>query len=225
MIKNAIVAIALICVSTTIYAQDVPENTPERGRTNFYLGLQANQLIKEVFNFSSSSSAVNNPFLLSLGINGPSGWGANFGIGLSLNQFETENDTDIRKTTSNSFNFRIGFEKKWNIGKKIGASAGVDMLFSKSKSETKSEFVGGGSSSASTSKSDVIGGGIGPRITLNYSITDRILIGTESTYYFITSKSDNTFNSGVITNPSESTAKSKTLIFNAPVVLFLMYRF
>lgn len=227
MIKNVIVSVVLLWTSVAVVAQEAEPDSTMPVKPNFYFGLQANQLIKEIFNFSNSSSSANNPYLLTLGINNASsGWGTNIGFGLNIDRFVTENDSDTRTTISNNFNFRAGFEKKWSIGKRIGASAGADLILNKGKTETKTEFIGGGSSSTSRSESNSLGGGLGPRVTLNYSITNNILLGTESTYYFTLSKTENSFTSGGgFSNPNETTFKQMSLNFSAPLVIFLMYKF
>ena len=228
--KKVTIVVMLIGITMMSYAQETSKsNGLPTKNTNIYLGLQANQLIKELFNLSGSGTAANNPYLISLGINkASSGWGANIGIGITVNQFENDDDTDFRKTISNAFNFRVGLEKKWTIGNRLGASVGMDALFVKRKSETESEFSGNGFTSSTKTTTNSIGWGIGPRVALNFSITDRIILGTESTYYFRSTKSDNTFkqedNNG-FNEESESTFTSQSFNLNSPVVLFLIYKF
>jgi hypothetical protein len=64
------------------------------------------------------------------------------------------------------------------------------------------------------------GTGIGLRFTLNYNISEKILLGTEATYYYKSLKETRTG-----TGAPEETEKFKEFTFAVPIALFLILKF
>src|SRR5688572_22237944 len=117
-----IVSFSFFVFSAT--AQDTLTST-----SNHYVGVQVNQLIRQILNFSGGSSSINNPYLLTYAVNSPqTGWGANFGLGYTFNEFNDGDAFIQRKTKINDFFFRVGFEKKSKFGRHWILSAGMDVL-------------------------------------------------------------------------------------------------
>jgi hypothetical protein len=226
----------LICLSGM--AQD---ETPVVRKSDHYVGLQANQLIRQIFNFSSSSPAVNNPYLLTYAVNSVNG-GAGFTAGFGYNFLET-NDGDQfidRTTTINDVFFRIGFEKKSMLAKKVILSVGADIVLDRQKfsTETKEKTQ---SQTNFESSTRTTGSGFGPRLTINYQITDKIIIGTEANYYYKSFKIEETQKNVFFetqfdpitgqprqvrrTEEDTETEKQKRFQFNSPAVIFLIMKF
>jgi hypothetical protein len=182
-----------------------------------YLGVQANQLLRQLFNLGGSSSPINNPYTLVYSLNSKqTGWGFATGLGYTYRQFEEGDPFNPLETTISDFFFRVGVDKKSTIGKKWLAGFGFDILLENLKNETESKS--GFGNFKSETKSKVFG--FGPRFGLTYSITDRILLGTEATYYFKRTKETQE-----ITNLEKRNEKFKEFSFAVPAVLFVSLRF
>jgi hypothetical protein len=234
--------------STTIELDTVVQRKKitELRTSSHYLGVQANQLIKQLLNFSNSSTVIDNPYLITYSVNSKkTGVGFSSGLGYSINEFSDGDQTNKRNTKINNFSFRIGFEKKSNLGKKWFASWGVDLVQESSKNETSSsqsqlnnpdiKF-----NSNSTNKSSLWG--LGPRFTLNFRITEKIILGTEATYYYKsgtnstqanTTSTQQEFDPQIgqlklvtrTTNTPETSTDFTTFKFVIPTVLYLIVKF
>ncbi len=113
---------------------------------------------------------------------------------------------------------RFGLESKKYLAKRWIVSIGGDVVIEGSKTETKSE--GSGTSTSITSK--INRSGFGPRASLNFQINDKIVLGTEASFYFkwITQKQE-TQGTGM---PPVPETKLKSNGFTLPAVVFLMVR-
>jgi len=128
-----------------------------------------------------------------------------------------------RKLNIVTSDFRIGLEKHLILNKSVLFSYGIDLLGSvgNEKSEIQ-DFNLGGNTFISTEKT--FGGGLGPVIRLEYKISDRIFISSESTLYAFTAK---TTESLIINGlPQEDTKSSdSSLILVLPQSLFFNISF
>ncbi len=217
------------------------EETAPVKKSSHYIGLQANQLIRQVFNFSNTNSIVNNPYLLTYAVNSiDNGGGLTMGFGYTFNE-STDGDQFVQRvTTINDLFFRIGFEKKSLLARKVILSVGGDVVLAREKTETKTEEKTQSQitfESGRTGKST----GFGPRLTINYQIHEKILVGTEANYYFVWRNTDDTrtdvFFETIFdpvtgqqrtvrrTNETKETTKDKRFQFNPPAVIFLILKF
>ena len=175
-------------------------------RSNHYVGVQANQLARQLLNFGGSASAIDNPYLITYAVNSVrSGWGLNCGLGYTHLEERNENPFTPIETTINDFFIRLGIERKVSIGKKWLTSYGMDLLRESKKNITTTNNSQSGDFNTETRNT---GTGVGLRFTLNYNITEKLLAGTEATYYY---KSTKEIRNG--TNIPEQTEKSKDVIF------------
>ncbi len=220
MLKQVILAFAFAALFQGAFSQEGETKSPKT--SNHYVGVQINQLIRQVFNFSGASSAINNPYLLTYAVNSvQTRWGANFGLGYTFNEF-TDGDAFTRRTTKiNDFYFRVGFEKKSAFGKHWMLSAGGDIVIDLESNATTTH--GSDPSTTFTTKNSNNGFGLGPRVTLSYEVSDRMFVGTEATYYFkfFTNRIENR---GNFSEPNTE-EKLKRFQFGAPAVIFLMLKF
>jgi hypothetical protein len=231
--------LALTVITFSALAQEDQE-IPAR-KSSHYIGLQANQLIRQVFNFSGSNPAINNPYLLTYAVNSIEG-GAGFTAGFGYTYLQaTDGDQFIgRTTTTNDIFFRVGFEKKSMLAKKVVLSLGVDLVLDRQKIETETkEKTQSQVNFSSSTKTN--GTGLGPRLTLNYQITEKLLVGTEANYYFkslnIEQTQENIFfetqfdpvtgQSRQVRRTEETTEseKQKRFQLNSPAVIFLIMKF
>jgi hypothetical protein len=217
------------------------EETPVVRKSDHYVGLQANQLIRQIFNFSGASPAVNNPYLLTYAVNSIKG-GAGFTAGFGYSFAEaTDGDQFVdRTTTNNDVFFRFGFEKKSMLAKKVIFSLGVDVVLDRQKLETETKEKTQSQINFESS-TRTTGAGLGPRLTLNYQITEKIIIGTEANYYYKSFKIEQTQKNVFFetqfdpitgqprqvkrTEENTETEKQKRFQFNSPAVIFLIMKF
>lgn len=182
-------------------------------RSTHYIGVQANQLLRQLFNLGGTSTAVTNPYVINYSVNNKdTGWGFASGLGYTYNQFSEGDPTNPLETTIKDFFFRAGFDRKNFIANRWMIGYGFDFIReSKSnKTESNSQF---GNFSSKTKES---GFGVGPRFTLTFKITEQILLGTEATYYF---KSIN--ETREITSQPNTDEKFKQFVFAVPAVLYI----
>jgi long-subunit fatty acid transport protein len=202
------------------FAQD---STAVSGRrSTHYVGIQANQLIKQLLNLGGSTSAINNPYLITYSVNSNSnGVGLNLSFGYVLDETSGGDFQSQVTTKINEFFFRVGIEKKSQLGKRWILSAGGDIVADNKSNRTETKF--NGSDTPSVEEDKVDGFGTGFRVGLNFHITDKILLGTEANYYF---KFINTSNT--LTQPFGSPVKhsddSRKFQLNVPAVLFLVVK-
>jgi hypothetical protein len=212
----------LLVVTTTAFSQS---DSLRYRKSYHYLGIQANQLARQLLNFGNAS-VIDNPYLIVYSVNSRrTGCGLNVGSGYTYTQSKDGDSFNSRETDINNFFLRAGFEKKSSLGKNWIASWGFDLVVESQKNDTKNTVNFGGGSSSTTetiTKSNAFG--IGPRLTLNYKITDRIIIGTETTYYmkFGKNSTEDTLSSGSKTNTDQ---KFKKIQLALPAVLLLIIKF
>lgn len=235
---------AVLCIATlSCYSQS--DSTHHKTSTT-YLVVQANQLIRQIFNFSNANAAIDNPYLLTYSVNSKrNGVGFSSGLGYSISEAADGSPSNKRETKINNFSIRVGVEKKSQIGKRWTVSWGLDIVHDNLKNETKNNQNTDPSNPAirfeSTTTNTTSAWGFGPRFTLNVAITNRILIGTEASYYYKSGSTDvaasntNTFlqfdpGSGgnkLTTNSTktESSSDFTKFQFIVPAVIYMTIKF
>jgi len=193
-------------------------------KANHYLGIQANQLLRQILNFGNSTS-IDNPYLFVYSINSiETGFGMNIGMGYTFNESKDGDAFNTRKTTINNLAFRVGFEKKSELSKRWLVSWGFDVVIDNQKNNTINTIdFGQGNNSTVETTSKTSAFGIGPRLTLNYKISEKIFLGTESTYYFKSGENKLTVNQSTGGN-NETSDKFKRFQLAVPVVLLLILK-
>ncbi len=217
----------LLLITVTGYSQDVTQvpvatEVVETKIMRHYIGVQANQLLRQLLNFGGTSNGVNNPYFLTYALNSTkTGVGLNFGLGYSYSSSSNGDPFTPRTTTNNSLSMRAGIEKKFTIGKRWLSSYGLDFLFDESLDKTETTFNPGvGLSNKTTTEFTTSGTGLGPRFTLNFLISNKIILGTEASYYYRASTSTQK-----VTNQPDQTNKPKSFTFAVPAVLFVILKF
>jgi hypothetical protein len=146
-----------------------------------------------------------------------SGWGFNSGLGYTHREVRTEDPFNPVETSINDFFLRMGVERKVPIGRKWMTSYGLDFLTESEKDITESTNAQPGGFKTETRNRAT---GLGLRFTLNYNISERILLGTEANYYYKSRKETRKAN-----NLSEQRDKFREFTFTAPIALFLILKF
>ncbi len=235
MLKNLTLTALLLFIGVTGFGQTDVAATPDK--ITHYTGLQVNQLLKQIVNFGNSPS-VNNPYLLKYSLRfNQTQTQINVGFGYNYSQQKEKNGL---KSDLSNLDFRLGYGKAYSIGKKFEFGIGIDGVLKAQNIQTVNvqsfNFGSGLDSTITTSKSVAMGYGLGPQVTLTYAITDRILIGTEASYYFIRSKQtlevqEKNYSSSfggpeilTVTTQKDET-KGMDLNLQLPVALFLIITF
>ncbi|MGB0176874.1 MAG: hypothetical protein ACPF9D_06895 [Owenweeksia sp.] len=229
---NKITATALISLLalTTTFAQ-LTFNDDDR--ISHHIGFQVNPLLKQIINLGNSPE-IDNPFMVKYALRfNRSRTELLMGFGYHYNQTSTKNDL---KSDLSDLSFRIGYAKKYLIGSRFEAGVGLDLVLNARNNQTINvQAFNSGilDSTITTSKSISSSYGGGPQFTFAYYITNRVKIGTEATFYFLTGveklsvKRENfreDFSTGIIVKTSdyeESEDKISDLDLQLPVALFL----
>jgi len=236
MKKIAIAAILLTGCFQYSFAQTdatVPDTKKEKS-TDQYIGVQMNDLIRQVFNFNNSAASTNpNPYLLNYSINSrKTGWGVRVGIGYNYNSSSTNDGITNTTTKLNDMQFRIGVEKAFKLSEKWSAGAGLDIVYNSNDDHTLSTVNAsfGGVGETTDTHTTISSYGGGPQAWLRYHITPKILIGTEASFYYVTGNQTTSINisgnNGGPTNnqPDQSNDVSQGT-FSSPIVFFLLVKF
>jgi hypothetical protein len=233
----------LLLQALNSFAQTEPEKKAKPLLMEYSIGLQANQLMKQLINLSNSP-AVSNPYLLTASVSSGKYFGINVHAALG---YSYSHLTDVESPTNheskiNQVDYRYGIGKNFTLGTKWEASVGVDMVEQYKVNKTFATSVTIFSTTTdsvetvSTSKTTAKGKGL--QLTLAYHLSPHILLGTEATFYYITSHIKQngevyeTISSS--TNPDSDTytfeatnSETKEVAFTttAPVALFLIVKF
>jgi hypothetical protein len=186
-----------------------------------YVGLQANQLLRQLFDFGGNNGFSGNPYTLTHSFNNKqTGSGLAFGLGYFISHVEDKDQGNDRETDNSNINFRAGYDKKASIGRRWLAGWGFDLLLIRSKSLTNVNQGG------FTSETENItnGWGLGPRGTLLFNINEKIFLGTEVNWYFQSAKTKSEIRfSG--SSPQKSEEKNSSFSLQVPTAIFLTLRF
>lgn len=200
--------------------------------TMHIVGVQANALVRQIFNVGGTSAATNNPYLLTYTALGKkSKWGFDVGAGYTLlNSLDTDGNTK-RESNINELFFRAGIQRFIPLNKNFSSTLNFHVLYDLINNKSKSEENFGSQITERITNNNTVRYGFGPNIGLRYRISPRVFIGTEASYYFKlgNTKQDIT----VITKFTgfEQKTESKVdddfneLRLNVPAVLYLMVRF
>ncbi|MBN8651311.1 MAG: hypothetical protein J0L67_07780 [Cytophagales bacterium] len=194
-----------------------PSVLSNKGWVN-YFGLEVNPLLRQIINLNPNSTPTNNPFGIQFASNSTrTGRGIGLGLTFARVKFSDDNNGVQRETINRDIAFRIGYERKHELGKRWIVLHGYDLVLggSKSRTETTDQFIGNIVTETTTNFF-----GLGPRAGLMFLLSDRITLGTEATYYLRYIR-DTT----KLTSMPDSKQKSSEFVLTVPVVLVLSIRF
>lgn len=225
-------SVPVVCQAQHEGIEAITLEMPNKKKLEHRVGVQMNELIRQVFNFSNTAANVNNPYLVMYSLNwAKTGWGIRLGAGYSTRSIA--NDDGISSTVSdiNVLNLRLGFEKAFVLSNKWSAGVGVDGVYNADKDNTKSTTATF-DSTITTIKSNISSYGGGAMAWLRYHITPKILIGTETSFYYRTGdkKQDITIvnipSAGIPSTSSSSVDnKIKEGTLALPVAFYLIVKF
>jgi hypothetical protein len=231
MTKHLFIAVVFILTSVNLLkAQD---EVPEK-RFNHYIGVQANPLLRQILSIGNTPN-ISNPYLINYSLNSTkSGWGFHVGFGVDYSMILDNDGISDRKSEITNISSRIGFDKVYSISERWQAGFGVDGIFQTADNLTTSQIISF-DTVTTVSKTGVLRFGGGLRGFLRYSISKRILLGTESTIYFNTGNSNisttitrREFNfpgAPIITTSSSSKQDLRAITTTIPVAIYLILKF
>ena len=223
---RTLICVILLIMGHSLFAQNRPEENaiiePSEKKASHYFGLQANQLIRQLLSFGGNSSPVTNPYLLVYSVNSKSN-GVGFATGIGISSIQTKTTDNFTNVTSkvNDLAWRFGLEKKTYLSRRWLFSFGTDVLVESNKAETTSSSGSSNNPTVTTTKKAF---GFGPRVGLNYQFHDRLLIGTEASYYFKWIDQKQTI-TGIAPGVAEPGSDLQSFAFVLPAAIFLIMKF
>jgi len=205
-----------------------------------FIGLQANALIQQVFNFGESEELLN-PFVAKYTLK-HTATGLAFNVAGGLNRSTATAESGLL-TQNESYDLRVGLGWQKSLSKRIEFGVGADILFGRSFNESSTintvVFNAGVDSTINVLRNKSTYFGYGAQLSLSYKLTPSILIGTETSFYaYSTETIDNAtidnylIQSNVDQDTSvrsivteNATTEGEEIEFNLPIVLFLILRF
>ncbi len=234
MQKLSIAIIAGVMLANHSIAQQEATHNSEK-LFSHQVGVQMNGLIRQVFNFGTSAQPVTNPYLLTYTINSNrTGWGIRLGVGYNYQSFTTDDGVTNKETQINDVDVRLGIEKAFSLSHKWSAGVGVDGVTTYNNDYTKAVVKSFDTTTTST-KSVVSKYGGGAMAWLRYHVTDKVIIGTETSFYYkkgdekqdvdITKRDNSQPNRPFKTTSTSTDNKNSEGVFSLPIVFYLIVKF
>jgi hypothetical protein len=240
MVKKCFLAaiVSILCIAG---ASAQPDSVGVK-KVNHFVSVQVNELIKQIFNLSGNNNTViDNPYLLRYSVSfAKNKWAAHTGIGFRFNSIDAEEANN--ETTLTEVFYRVGMMRKSMLGKKVEIGYGLDYAGQNLNDVTTSSTVIEDFSTVDstyskfTNKTSAFGGGV--HLELSFYITPRLLIGTETNYYFMKSvekenatvtettkrRFDDVILQADISNENDK-VETKEFAITVPVAIFLAVKF
>ncbi len=238
MKKLTLLATTLFISCSTLFAQTDSITGRPHPRYEQYVGVQMNLLVQQVLNFNNSSTTNNtnnNPYLLVYSINSAkSGWGIRLGVGFNSNTASTNDGITSTHNDITNMHYRLGIEKTFRLSAKWSAGVGLDGLYNSNNDNTTST-ISSTDTTTTLTKTKTYSYGGGAMGWLRYHVTKKILIGTESSFYYTTGKDKQTIEvtsrnfqlstRPVTTNTTATSNNTSQGQFSVPVTLYLIVKF
>lgn len=238
--------ILLCCTAVTLLLSNVKAGDADSLSTkavSHYIGVQANQLLKQIINLNASSTPINNPYLLTYGIfSNEINWGLELGLGYNYTNTKDNLSPTDHETKLNQTFYRLGVARKFDIGKRWEAGIALDYAGSSEKNTTFSysvtEFNGQKDSTSTLSDSNIKSSGGGLRTNIRFGLSKYIFLGTEMTFYYSKTKNKSDVTVTEVfsnvnfpgddfaeTSNSKSDLSEKSFVMTLPVAIFLIVKF
>ena len=233
MKQTFLICLLLAGTATISHAQE--ETEIREKKVVHHLGVQINELVRQVFNFNSSNATAtnNNPYLLVYSINSINkGWGGRIGVGYTYRSFTDDDGVNRRETDINDMQLRVGIEKAFTLSGRWSTGIGVDGLYNLNDDRTRN-VIRAFDTTTTITKTDITSFGGGLMGWIRYNISEKVVIGTETSFYFVTGDQKQDLS---VTRRAQNTGMWETTvskidnelaegIFRLPVAIYLMVRF
>ncbi len=191
--KKLLFLLLVTSIGNSLFAQEEIVETPieKTKKTDHYIGVQANYLVREFFNFGGSNSVNLNPFGFVYHLNSiKSGIGFRVGLGPSI--YSTKNIDGLATINSKGYNLngRLGFDKRFHLNTRWEAGVGLDAVVVLKKDESRNDQINnqGIISETRAFSTSYCGGPMG---YLRYKLRPNILLGTETSFYILSTDNQN----------------------------------
>jgi hypothetical protein len=236
------ILIALLLATSAFYSNAQDAEQPKL--FNHYIGIQANELLKQLINLNTSNTSISNPYLLTYSVLSTKyNWGIETGFGFNYHNFKDNLSPTTPQSKINESFYRFGIFKNFMLGKKWEATTGLDYAGSYQSDKTVTneviDFNVTQTDSTATISTSVIkskGGGL--QLGIGFHLSDHILLRTEGTvYYLTTNKKNNVLITETFTDTnfpetdtytvssSNSDTKNSDFEITIPVAIFLIIKF
>lgn len=233
MMKKKLLFIAMLAIAP-LFTNAQDEITHTR-KLEHSVGVQVNELIRQVFNFNNTGNTNNNPYLLTYSLNlAKSGWGIRVGGGYTTRSFANDNGVNATNSNIDVIHARFGIEKKFQLAEKWSTGVGIDGVYDNDKNNTES-VVRGFDTTTTKTKSLITSYGGGVMGWLRYNVTPKIQVGTEASFYYrtgfqkeqvdITKRNNQIQSRPIVTTSAKIDNDLKAGSFNVPVAFYLLIRF
>lgn len=233
MKQTFLICLLLAGTATISHAQE--ETEIREKKVVHHLGVQINELVRQVFNFNSSNATAtnNNPYLLVYSINSINkGWGGRIGVGYTYRSFTDDDGVNRRETDINDMQLRVGIEKAFTLSGRWSTGIGVDGLYNLNDDRTRN-VIRAFDTTTTITKTDITSFGGGLMGWIRYNISEKVVIGTETSFYYVTGDQKQDLS---VTRRAQNTGMWETTvskidnelaegIFRLPVAIYLMVRF
>lgn len=214
--KKILFTLSIICLTTLAFGQITAPDSTKRELKNV-IGIDATGVLRQVFNFSTSSYYPYNPYIITykriLKSNAiRSGIGGNIS-----NSNGTANDSIKNKQKNYIFNLALGFEHYAYLSKRWNLFLGIDAIMNYRYNNYENSYT---MTTKRMQTSTTIGYGISPVFGVQFKINSRISLSTE-TSYDITYSTTNTSSSESPQTNYNYHSKSDNLLtnFHAPLTV------
>lgn len=189
MKRSLLTGILLAGCCSPLLAQTVEAEAPKEKKFDHYFAVQLNDLLRQVFTFNATTAAANtNPFLFTYNLSHhKTGWGLRAGVGATISSSSSNDNITKRNTDINNMQVRLGVEKMCHLSDKWTAGAGIDMIMKNNQNKTTAVTNQTYTVTVNTTTTETSTGG-GAMAWLRYNISSRILIGTETSFYYTSGK-------------------------------------
>lgn len=234
MRKFLLSAFLLLGLFSNLAAQSKSCDTCRKHKFSHWTGVQANALIRQIFNFNGSGNTVTNPYLFNYSlIQNKHQFGFDLGFGYTLQDAFTADGNTKSEKHNNDLYVRFGPMKTFRINNRFMGSValhGVGMSLH-NRTMSQNDFNSQIETFWTSTKQWGLGGG--PCVTLRFRIANRVFIGTETSYYFSVGNTKSSITSEIIFpfggqnqfSSSKTDNDFRELVPTLPAAIFLHIRF
>ena len=228
-----LITISLFLLGFTSNAQEL--QLSNNRAYDYYIGVQANNLIKQILN--SNSTGTGNPYSVNLSMDSKkTGWGFRMGIGYGHGNGNNNLGTELTNSSGDDLQLRLGIERAYSLSKRWSAGAGFDFVLNSNndfnyQSVYSTNSIGQADTLHTGTRTLAYSMGGGLMGWLRFKISEHLLIGTESSFYYIAGMKKQTvsYNQwtgiGYVDETSTTNKGISQGAFTAPIAIFIHVKF
>lgn len=198
------------------------DSTYRSSKLKYEITANGTLFLKQFLSFNNSNLETN-PFLVGLRVGKNYHW-LRMNFGIDYNSITSNSQNNSNKTTNNIQNSRIGYQYEMPLNKSFSAYCGADLIYRYNENKTVSS-----NSGFSSENSDIVSGlGAGLNLAIQWNLSKRIAVYTESYLQFLASSGKLIQRTSVIGGiPFESitTIESTTSNYIPPTSIFFHLKF